>query len=479
MSYFQRSPVRNVAAVAPLSIVAASAVAVGVGALVVTSRSDAFVAIAAAGLLLLVYLGRVGTLAAIAVGATMLSGFVVSRGLIPASRWSTLTALIVLLCAAATLPQRARLAPEPRLAVRLPTILLTVFLALAFVFAGLAVFAGDSHRAWLGARSWCFLPVMFFVGRRIAAERRALSSAVVGVGAGAVLVLAYGYKQFLLGYTPSELALINTSANSVFYKGVPRLSSTLPTNQDLAALLIVLLPAAMAFAAFARTGRIRRWVYLGIPIAASGIAVLGMVRSAAIAAAAGTLVVIGIATRKRQRRAVALVLSLLLAAFVVQIAIASSGTQGSAVRSRVASLTKLAQDPALNARLRVEWPLVIHAIEQQPFGHGIATTGGPAIKLYGASAVIPDNGYLTLGYELGVPGALIYVAFLITCAAAAVRAARLQPEGSLERATAVAAVGASVGVLVAMLGASYVQLPTLQILLFTLLGAAVKLSEQR
>jgi hypothetical protein len=460
-------------AAAPLT---AAGLGVGAAASVVIAPSLAAAGLAFTALGLLLFFGRAAGTLAMAITAVLMSGFAVSRRISSASRWSEVVLLLTLAALGMAFSSRRRSPSIGGSRIPLGALFLLGFFSIVLAHAGLAVLGGETRRAILGVRSWLFFPALFLLGRRIAEDRRSLSILVCGVGVGVVATLAYGVKQFLYGYTPAELALANVETHSVFYEGVPRLSATLPTNQDFAAFLIIALPAAMAYACI-RQGRSGRLASIAILFCASGLAVLGMVRSAAIAAAVGSLVVLAIASRERQRRVIVVLVSLLVCAFAVQTVLAHTGPRGSAVRSRLGTLTKLASDPAVNARIHTVWPKVAHAIEQKPLGHGIATTGGPAIKLQGAqSAVIPDNGYLTIGYEVGIPGVLLYVGFLLASGVAAKRATRTR-SNPLECATALAACGVVASVLVAMVGASYVQLPTLQVLLFPLLGIAARLSE--
>lgn len=462
---------RRSASIPGLATVVAAAGLGCAGVVAALSPSTAVGVIVAAALLVVVHLGRSAALTALAIIAIFISGLIASRGLASSGKWSEVVALIVIAAIGLGLTEHLS-RPGWRRTLDIQTCLLVAFLAVVLVHVGLGALEGQTHRALLGARSWCFLPMLFFVCRGIAQAQRRLSMLVLGVAIGVAGVLIYGYKQFVYGYTPSELALANVETHSTFYLGVPRLSATLPTNQDFAAMLIVILPAAVAFAIGSSSTRRAKMFTTCLAAAAAGLAVLGMVRSAAIAAAVGSLVVALLVSRDRARRVVSFVLVLVVAAFAVQLLVMNTGRQGSAVRSRLGTLTELASDPALNARVHGVWPKVIKAIAARPLGHGVATTGGPAIKLEGVQmAVIPDNGYLTIAYELGIVGVVVYVAFICTAALGAVRALRtsLNP---LQRSVCLAALGAALSVLVAMIGASYVQLPTLQILLFPLLGAA-------
>ncbi len=352
-------------------------------------------------------------------------------------------------------------------------------MALVFVYSLVAAMSGDSRRALLGLRVWCFFAILYWVGRWIVDDQRALATALGATGVALGLTFAYGFKQFLYGYTPAELALVNADKHSIFYEGVPRLAATLPTNQDFAAILVVAVPSIVAFAAVGHERRTRRALMIALAIAASALAVLGMVRSAAVAAAVGTLLVLVLVSRERRRTIALGVLALVVTASTIQITLSQTSSQGDAVRARLLSLTRLTQDPALATRLHVVWPRTLHAIEAKPWGHGVATTGGPAIKLQGpTNAVIPDNGYLTIAYELGVLGVILFVGLLVSVAVAA-RRALASGLRRTERALLLASVGAVASILIAMLGGSFVQLPTLQILLMPLLGAAARISERR
>jgi O-antigen ligase len=195
-----------------------------------------------------------------------------------------------------------------------------------------------------------------------------------------------------------------------------------------------------------------------------------MVRSAGIGAVTGALVTLVVSRRSWTRRT-SVVTTVVATLLVFSVAVlASSGAREATVRARLTTLLAPGDDPAFRARVDREWPRLLREIRERPLGHGVATTNGPAFEVSGGHvANATDNGYLTLAYELGIPGLLAYVLLLLATAVAAARTSR-RAVSPVVRAVCRGGAGAVAALMVAMLAGSYIQLGTIQIVLFTLIG---------
>lgn len=329
-----------------------------------------------------------------------------------------------------------------------------------------------------GAKALLFLAPLYVVGRVLGARKHLVRRTVVLIMAAWVPVVLYGFKQFALGYSSAELAVVDNDAFATFVGGVPRLASTLPTNQDFAAANALIIPLLAALALVCKD-KLIQWTSSVVFFASMTLAILGMVRSTAIGAACGTAFV-AILAPGVGRKIRSSVLVILIVAVVMQVVFAGSSAEKEAVRDRLGTLRSLSHDPALNARLNTVWPAVIREIRAHPFGHGVATTGGPALAVLPRSQVVtPDNGYFTLMYEIGVIGALGYVGWLISVGQGGVARRRRGVDGSVGDAVVLGVAGSTVSIAVAMLAGSYVQLATTQMLLLPLAGIAVSQASRR
>jgi O-antigen ligase len=356
---------------------------------------------------------------------------------------------------------------------------LGVFALITVVSAATTVATYGLEHAARGARAWLLIPVLYWLGRKLALDRRTTNTAFLLVSFALAVVFAYGWKQFLLGYTESELALLDSQKYSTFVGDVPRVASTLATNQDLAAVLTVAVPALFAFAV-ARQRRRSAWMCIVIlTTLGAALTLVGMVRTATVAALAGCTAVLAVSVQTRRGRVTASAVLIGLCGIALYPTLAGHTESTRAVRDRVATFTSLGSDDALRARVDRIWPSVIESIREKPLGHGVATTGGPALEVLPRSQVVtPDNGYLTVAYELGVQGLIAMGAFFLALLTRLFSAIRSAGDRSASPLT-VGALGAGVALVVAMLSGSFIQLMSLQLLFFLLAGAGVTACARR
>lgn len=411
--------------------------------------------------------GNAGVFLGLAIGLALLHGFLLARG--ADERLWNIALGVTLLGALALSLGKGGLSFKGVDAM----VLLMAAAAVAATANTIARYGPD--QTMRGARAWLVIPVLYWIGRRLALEKRSFQAAAVLSLVTLGIVFAYGWKQFFLGHTAAELALVDTEKFSAFVGAVPRLSSTLTTNQDLAAVSVVTVPVLFALAVSRHSNR---WVWSAtIALAASGAALttLGMVRSAVVAVLAGCLAVLAFSGRLPRGRLPAAAFLVTLCSLALYLAVAPNTEAARAVKDRLSTFAHLGQDEAVRARATRIWPEVVSAIREEPLGHGVATTGGPAVDVLPRDEVItPDNGYLTAAYELGVQGMVALLGFLVALGVLLIRRAR---SGELHPLT-VGALGSLCAASVAMMAGSFIQLTTFQMLLFPLAGAVVTMSER-
>lgn len=160
---------------------------------------------------------------------------------------------------------------------------------------------------------------------------------------------------------------------------------------------------------------------------------LTYVRSAWLALAAGILVLLAITRGRATPQLLALVAVLAVAGLALSL---SEGTLDAFV-GRVSTFGALGTDVSAEAReegARALAPQILRA----PLGYGLGSTG-EATRLAGGEGVrAVDNGYLSLAYQVGIPGALLVLAGLFVATWTSARSAlRVDPDRSAATLTAI------------------------------------------
>lgn len=160
---------------------------------------------------------------------------------------------------------------------------------------------------------------------------------------------------------------------------------------------------------------------------------LTYVRSAWLALVAGVLVLLAITRGRATPQLVALVAVLAVAGLALSL---SQGTLDAFV-GRVSTFGALSTDVSAEAReegARALAPRVLAA----PLGYGLGSAG-EATRLAGGEGLgVVDNGYLSLAYQVGIPGALLVLAGLFVATWTSARSAlRADPDRSAATLTAV------------------------------------------
>jgi hypothetical protein len=250
-----------------------------------------------------------------------------------------------------------------------------------------------------------------------------------GAAAIAVLVGAYCTYRWLAGETVKE-----TLAAKHAQPGVPTalqlrfFGSFLSANQ-LAGWTATMIPFCLAVAISWR-GRWRLAAAAAIPLLAIPL-LASTVRTGALAAAAGVIVVLALALAVRQARGrLAAALVALLAVGVIgagayDLTVGGSGEQS----TRFANILSPGNDPAYSLR-QERWSQAWKDIQDNPWGHGLGTSGGAAASNPNGPVITPyiDSSYLVVGLQQGLMIMLLYVFALVALLAALARRASMIPD---------------------------------------------------
>lgn len=293
------------------------------------------------------------------------------------------------------------------------------------LLAAAAVAAGFAFGLPLGFAA-APLPAMFAFGAYVAGLAGAI---VIGGTLGrdgatrvlfrAIVVLApllalYALWQRLFGLPAWDQEWLDVSdfwSVIVEGQGALRVFSTANSPGTLAPLLAAGLLAALA---------LRRRPAVAIPLALLCGLALGLtyVRSAWIALAAAALVYI-VVSRGRVLPAVAAFLVIAVATVAVLAPVAPAARE---VVQRARTIAQASSDRSVNERRQL-LAEQLPASLTRPLGHGVGSAGEPS-RLRGETPLrAPDNGYLSLLYQLGPAGFLLVAMALFAAAGAAVRLA--------------------------------------------------------
>jgi hypothetical protein len=274
------------------------------------------------------------------------------------------------------------------------------------------------------AASW-YMAAFLLVALASWSERthRRIAHGIVVVG---LLVGAYCTFRWLVGPAAQE-----TLAARRAQPGIPPdiqarfFGSFLSANQ-LAGWTAAMIPFCLALAVSWR-GRWRLLAAGAIPLLALPM-LASTIRTGALAAAAGIAVVLLLALLLRGARGrLAAALVALLAVGVVgagayDLTIGGSGKQS----TRFANLLSPEQDLAYTLRQQ-RWSQAWSDIQDNPWGHGLGTSGGAAAKNPSGPVITPyiDSSYLVVGLQQGLMIMLLYVFALVALAIALARRASL------------------------------------------------------
>jgi O-antigen ligase len=304
-----------------------------------------------------------------------------------------------------------------------------------------------------------------------ARERRWVLGAMV---LGWAVNVAFAARQWLGAFTPAELRWIENTDATYLVGTQIRLLGAMQSNQDFAFVAAIALPAVavLAFRARGFAARAALWT-----LAFASLAVLfgSLVRSGLVGGVVGaTVALVASAAQARDRRRL-LGAGVLVAAVLWLTAVAAPGAilpenKAEALEQRLASFLDLEGDVAFNARRQASWPYALEQLAAHPFGAGPGAAGPLSqarVEEAPLGRVVPDNGYLLVAVQLGVPGLVLFVAMLVALALELRRRAASSP-------VAAAALGSLVAAMTAMLAGNYWSLVAPSVLLAVLIGLGLQ-----
>lgn len=305
--------------------------------------------------------------------------------------------------------------------------------------------------------------------------------ALVAVGVvGWIVNVVLASRQWLVGFTGAELAYIKSTRATYLVGDQIRLIGAMRSNQDFAFLVAVAFPAVTACALAA--GRSWRWRVGFALLALATLAVLfgSLVRSGLVAGALGAFAVAAALARDRavRRRIAVAAVALLLVVGVVASVVpghALSQDQTQTLQTRVESIFAPGQDYAFQQRQTRVWPHAVSEIGAHPLGAG-AGSAGPISQARDDAPLgplVPDDGYLLVGVQFGLPGVALFVTALLLMLGELWRRART---GAL---AAVAAFGALVALCVAMVTGNFISLVSPSCVWAVLMGLGLRAQPPR
>jgi hypothetical protein len=259
-------------------------------------------------------------------------------------------------------------------------------------------------------------------------------------------------RQLLVGFTGAELHWVESTRATYLVGEQVRLLGATRSNQDFAFMVAVAFPAVCA-AALA-PGRSLRWrVGFGLlTFATFGVLVGSLVRSGLVGGVLGAVVVAAAVTHGRHARRRLVVSAAVLVAVVWLVAtfgldVGLSKNQSETLTSRVTSVFTPNQDYSFQQRQTKVWPHVIHEIGIYPLGAGAGSAGPLTQSQEDAplGQLVPDNGYLLMAIEFGLPGLALFIVVLGLLIAELWRGAR---KGEVMAAAGMGAVVALCGAMV-------------------------------
>lgn len=310
-----------------------------------------------------------------------------------------------------------------------------------------------------GARS-ILVPLLLLVAVGSGGLSRRDQQAIISVAAaGWALNVLFAGRQLIFGFTGPELNWIEASRATFLVEEQIRLIGATRSNQDFAFLVGIAFPAVCA-AALARGKPIRWRIGFGLLVLGTLTVLIGsLVRTGLVAGVIGALAVaIAMASDPVTRRRLAVwgigFAATLWVVVGIGLGLVLEQNQTHTVQNRVTSIFEPGQDYAFQQRQSTVWPHALHEVAAHPLGAG-AGSAGPLSQARGDAPLgplVPDNGYLLIGVQYGLPGLMLFLAALGSIAVELWRRARL---GAV---AAAAAFGAVIALCVAMLTGNFISL---------------------
>ncbi|HYV15659.1 MAG TPA: O-antigen ligase family protein [Conexibacter sp.] len=331
-----------------------------------------------------------------------------------------------------------------------------------------------------GARAIA-IPLLLLVAVGSGRLTRRDEQVLIAIGVvGWVLNVVLAGRQWLFGFTGSELSWIQSTRSTYLVGDQIRLLGATRSNQDFAFLVAIAFPAVCA-CAMAR-GRSVRWRTGFTLLALATLAVLfgSLVRSGLVAGALGALAAALALARDPSARSRIVASGVALALVVTVLGSVGAGLfldahKAQTLQTRVASIFTPGQDYAFQQRQTQVWPHALHEIGAHPLGAG-AGSAGPLSQARDDAPLgplVPDDGYLLMAVQYGIPGLVVFVLALLLLAAELWRRAQ---HGAV---AAAAAFGAVVALCVAMVTGNFVSLISPTCVWAVLLGLGLRSGDAR
>lgn len=307
-----------------------------------------------------------------------------------------------------------------------------------------------------GARLLAMSMLILIIAKQIPLTERDRKFVLGALAAGWIVNLLIGYRQWILDFTPAELAWIEDADATYAVDQQIRLMGAMQSNQDFG-LLAALMMAPVAVAAFA--ARRTAWRYAGAALLCLGAAILfgTLLRSALVGGVLGAVAAVAAVTVTSHDRNRVAVIGALVTLGLWAFATIGSQTflkaeQSSTVQSRTTSIFAPTQDASFQQRQTQVWPKALRVIREHPLGGGAGSAGAisqqqPTVAPFGR--LVPDNGYLYITVQTGVVGLGVFLGMLFLLLATSWRRAR----GGNRYAAA--GVGAIIAMMLSMIAGSY------------------------
>jgi hypothetical protein len=406
-----------------------------------------------------------GLLVGVVVGGHLVIGALVVRGALPTSTSLVLDAPMLVVLAISLSTSRQAWSPS--------LILASLFIGLVAVQC-LNTDVPSISYALQGARPLALPAVVIIAVSRLSLGRRDLMFISGMAAAGWLVNIEFAMRQWLVGFTSTELAFIENSRSTFRVGSAIRLLGTMQSNQDFAFIAAVAIPLIAVLLLHMR-GRSRR-ISVGILFALSVAVLFGsLVRSGLVGGVVGAIVATGLSATTRVSRRSLVVGGAIIVTFFWIIATVGPGVilpanQAQTVEARVASIFSPSEDHSVNARVQETWPAAFRVIEQHPLGAGPGSAGPLSQSAPNSpfGAVVPDDGYLLIAVQLGIPGLVLFVGMLVVIGLELLEAAR---QGVV---IAAAALGSVVALMVGMATSSFWDLTSPAVLFAVIVGLGLR-----
>ncbi len=284
-----------------------------------------------------------------------------------------------------------------------------------------------------GARPLITPLVVLLAARHARLSHRDVQLILLAVAAGWGVNLLFAFRQSFVGFTAAENAFLRSGVSTFLVGDDARLLGAMRTNQDFGVTTAIAFPLLLAFSLLSRGSR--RWVQLLLWAATAATAYVmaaSLLRSTMVGGVlAASLVLVLASSSPLGRRRVGILVAVVVAT-IAAMGLASAGIDTSgdgrtaaAVR-RITTIFDLGGDKAFQARATTTWPIALDVLGSHPLGAGPGAAGPVSQQRTDApfGTLTPDNGYLLVALQVGIPGLVLFVWFAFGTVARLMRQGR-------------------------------------------------------